>query len=200
MNTHDTPVRTLRLTVQGEPSLLIGTTSNYNWVWSDKGSGSDGDCTVWRPSPTDTQFFILGDYAQGNYSGATGSSIIVKAINDDPSAPLLKPASSWRQVWNDRGSGGDHDGSIWSAVAPDGYIAVGFVASAGYDAPSIPNYRCLRRDLVTQATAGDLVWSDKGSGAHQDVSLWAVQSMPNLFVAQNNYNPFTGTAYNIKGM
>jgi hypothetical protein len=186
--------------VQGEPSLLLSTTGSYNWVTSDKGSGADADVTIFRPNPDDSSYFIIGDYAQGNYGNPTGSSVIVKAINDDPLSPLLKPAKSWSCVWTDKGSGGDYDWSIWAAVVPDGYTAIGMVATLGYSAPDIQNYRCLRKDLVQQTTATTQVWSDSGSGADSDVTIWAIGGMPNAFVAQGNYTPYSGTVYLIKGV
>ncbi|NJL26985.1 MAG: Vps62-related protein [Thermoanaerobaculia bacterium] len=191
--------RALRTADQGEPTLLIGNTSQYNWVWNDSGSGANDDVTVWRPSPTDSTFSIIGDYAQGNYSDPTGTSLTLKAINDNPSAPLLAAPVGWRQVWNDKGSGGDHDGSIWSPVPPDGYVALGHVANSGYDAPNISNFVCVRRDLVETTQVGAIIWADHGSGANSDLTLYSIQGVQSAFVGQANYNPFSGTVYKIKG-
>lgn len=181
----------------GEPTLLVSTTSNYNWIYDDKGSGSDMDVSIYRPAPTTDGYFIIGDYAQGDYSSPTGSSLIVMAVNDNPASPLLAAPVRYEQVWNDKKSGGDHDGSVWRPVAPDGYLALGFVANNGYDQPDIPNYRCLRKDLVEDTTAGGLIWNDKGSGASMDVSLYVLTGVSGSFVAQGNYNPYTGPAYKI---
>jgi hypothetical protein len=186
--------------VQGEPSLLISTTASYIWICSDVGSGSNSDVTLFRPNPDDSSYFILGDYAQGNYGSPTGTSVVVKAINDDPAAPLLKPAKAWNLVWSDKGSGGDYDWSVWAAAAPDGYVAIGMVATLGYSAPDIQNYRCVRKDLAQQSSATAQIWSDKGSGADDDVTLWGVTGMPNTFVAQANYDAYNGTAYLLKGV
>lgn len=181
----------------GEPTLLTSTTSNYDWIWSDAGSGADDDCTIFRPSPTVEGWYIVGDYAQGNYSGPTGTSMIVQAVNDDPLNPLLKAPSQYVQVWNDKHSHGDHDGSIWRPVAPDGYLALGCVVNGGYDQPNIPNYMCIRKDLVTDSGAGNLIWSDKGSGAHEDVSVYQLSEVGGAFVAQGNYEPYVGPAYKL---
>lgn len=192
------PNKTARVAVtNGEPTLLVSTTSNYNWIYDDKGSGSDMDVTIYRPAPTTDGYFIIGDYAQGDYSSPTGSSLIVMAVNDNPSSPLLAAPVKYEQVWNDKKSGGDNDGSVWRPVAPDGYLALGFVANNGYDQPNIPNYRCLRKDLVEDTTAGGLIWNDKGSGASMDVSLYVLTGVAGSFVAQGNYNPYTGPAYKI---
>jgi hypothetical protein len=184
---------------KGEPSLLTGTTSNYNWLYSDKGSGAHMDVTIYRPSPSDHSYFILGDYAQGNYSSPTGNSLIVKAINDDPLSPLLKNPVGFNEVWNDHGSGGDYDGSIWYPVPPDGYRSLGYVCQSGYNAPSIANYACVRKDYTTETTVGSLIWKDQGSGAKMDVALYQVNGVSGIFVAQGNYEPFSGTCFKLAG-
>jgi hypothetical protein len=197
MGNHQAP-KAIRLSAQGEPTLIISTTGTYTWIASDVGSGADLDLTLYRPKPDDTSYFIIGDYAQGNYGSPTGASFIVKAINDDPNAPLLKPAKAWSVVYTDQGSGGDYDWSIWSAVPPDGYVSIGMVGQLGYDSPDIQNYRCIRKDLVVQSTVGASIWSDEGSGADDDSTLWSINSVPNAFAAQANYSPFSGTVYSIK--
>ena len=182
---------------QGEPSLYVSYTSNYNFVYNDTGSGSDGDVTIYRPAPTDVNYFIVGDYAQGNYGAPAGSSIIVSAVNDDPDHPLLAVPSGYQQIWNDKGSGGDYDGSVWRPIAPDGYLVLGCVGNQGYDQPVIPNYRCIRKDMVTDAAVGAWIWSDKGSGADNDVSLYQNAGASGLFVAQGNYDPYTGPCFKL---
>jgi Vacuolar protein sorting-associated protein 62 len=177
---------------KGEPTLIVSNTSYYTWLYDDRGSGATMDVTIWRPIPSDNSFYIIGDYAQGNYSAPVGSSFIVEAINDDPKAPLLKEPVDYNEVWNDHGSRGNHDGSIWYPVPPNGYITIGFVGQTGYTKPYIPNYRCVRRDLTTPAQAGALIWDDKKSGANMDVSLYQILGVPSAFVAQGSYGPYTG--------
>lgn len=195
----DAPTQVIRLGVQGEPALIVGTTSIYDWIYNDTGSGADMDVTIWRPHPSDSSYFIIGDYAQGNYSSPTGSAYIVKAVNDDPNNPLIKGPKDYNVIWTDKGSGGDHDGSVWYPVPDDNYIAIGYVGQLGYGKPSIPNFVCLRKDLVELTDGGTLIWSDKGSGADSDVALYKIVGVPNAFVAQGNYDPYNGNAYKIKG-
>lgn len=189
--------KAIRVAAKGEPTLIVSTTGTFDWICSDKGSGADGDISIWRPKPSD-DYLIIGDYAQGNYQPASGVSIVVKEINEDPSSPLLKPVKAWSLVYTDQGSGGDYDWSLWAAVPPDGYVAIGMVGTLGYSAPSIPTYRCVRRDLVTATSATIQIWNDHGSGAHNDVSVWAIEGVANAFVAQANYNPFSGSVYRLK--
>jgi hypothetical protein len=190
---------TLRVGDKGEPSLLLSTTSNYAWLYDDSGSGAHMDVAIYRPTPTDVSFAIVGDYAQGNYAAPMGSSLVVKAINDDPSSPLLKPPTGYNQVWNDQGSGGHNDGSVWWPVPPDGYVAIGCVGQSGYDTPAGVPYACVRQDLASPTGVLNTIWTDAGSGAHGDVSLFTPMGVPSAFVAQPNYNPWTGTAHQLKG-
>ena len=184
---------------KGEPTLLVSTTSNYVWIYSDKGSGAHMDVTIYKPNPTDSSWMILGHYAQGNYSSPTGNSVIVKAINDDPGSPLLKNPTDFNEVWNDHGSGGDNDGSIWYPVPPDGYRSLGFVCQGGYNKPSISNYACVRKDMTAETPVGAQIWNDSGSGAHMDVTVFQVTAVSGIFVAQGNYDPFSGTCFKLAG-
>ncbi|HEV2478581.1 MAG TPA: Vps62-related protein [Puia sp.] len=182
----------------GEPTLLTSTTSIYTRIWWDKGSGASMDCTIYRPTPSDVRWFIVGDYAQGNNNGnPVGTSLLVLAVNDDSDNPLLKAPVKYEQIWNDRHSGGDEDGSIWRPIPPDGYKAMGCVGNQGHGAPTIDNYRCVRKDLLVDTTANDLIWWDKNSGAYGDVAVWKLFGVDGAFVAQGNYNAYTGGAYKL---
>lgn len=184
---------------QGEPTLLVNVTNNYNWVYNDQGTGSHMDVTIFRPSPTDPSYFILGDYAQGNYAAPYGTSMIVKTVNDNPNYPLLAPPVGYSEVWNDHGTGGDNDGSFWHPTAPDGYVAIGCVCNAGYDPPAIGNLMCVRRDLVETAQQGPLIWNDSGSGGDDDVALYGIAEVPGVFMAQSSYEPLTTPLWSLKG-
>ena len=179
---------------KGEPALLIGTTSNYAWLYSDVGSGAKMDVTIYRPSPISPGWSIIGDYAQGDYGNPSGTSLIVQAVND-PTNSLLASPVGYTEVWNDHGSGGDNDGSIWFPVPPEGYVTIGFVGQTGYNMPNIPNYVCVRQDLATATTVGGLIWNDHGSGASGDVALYQNNGVSGAFVAQPNYNPPTINAF-----
>jgi len=183
--------------LEAEPYLIVSTTSQYTWLYNDRGTGAHMDVSIWRPAPTDNTFSIVGDYAQSNYYDPAGTSLIVKAINDDPSNPLLKPPVRYAEIWDDKGSGGTHDGSIWWPVPPDGYLSLGFVGQTGYNPPVVSNYACIRKDYCKDSVAGQLIWNDKGSGASKDVSVYILDGVKGAFVAQGNYNPYVGPAYKL---
>ena len=184
-------------TLEAEPYLIVSTTSQYTWLYNDRGTGANMDVSIWRPLPADNTFSIVGDYAQNNYYDPAGTSLIVKAINDDPSNPLLKPPINYSEIWDDKGSGGTHDGSIWWPVPPDGYLSLGFVGQNGYSKPFIPNYACVRKDFCKDSVSGLLIWNDKGSGANKDVSIYKLEGVKGAFVAQSNYSPYVGPAHKL---
>ncbi len=173
--------------------LKFGTTSTFELKWNDRGSGANMDGAFYRPIP-EAGFFVIGDYGQDNYSEPRGTVITVTEIDPDPANPLLKPPVGFAQIWNDKGSGADRDGSFWQPLPPNGYVALGCVSQTGYKTPSVADYRCLRLDQVKLVETSSLIWNDRGSGADEDVSVYRI-SVTNVIHAQDNYDPPQGPFY-----
>ncbi|WP_158559279.1 Vps62-related protein [Deminuibacter soli] len=186
------------LYANGHPTLLATYTSRYTWIYSDLGSGADMDVTIYRPVAP-AGYYIVGDYAQGNFTAPVNNSLIVSVVNQDPAYPVIAAPASWQQVWNDADSGGDYDGAIWRAVAPTGYASLGCVGTLGYDPPVIKNYACIRQDLIANGSVGNLIWSDSGSDATEDISLYLLNNVQGAFAAQANYDPYRGPAFQLAG-
>ena len=89
--------------------------------------------------------------------------------------PALKPPTGYNFVWNDKGSGADKDGSCWSPIAPEGYVALGDVFATGYNEPSINDVMCVAKELNYEGLFEDKIWSDEGSGANRDFSSWQIK-------------------------
>jgi hypothetical protein len=189
------PVRTPA--PKAQPYLLLSTTAQYTWLYDDSGSHAHMNLTLWRTDPTDSSAFIIGDYAQGYYGEPAGPTVTVTSVND-PHDTLLQRPVDYRLVWNDHGTGGHNDGSIWYPVPPDDFVSIGFVGQRGYDKPSIAKYRCVHRSQVVGAQVGPLIWNDSGSHAHLDVSLFSVVGVSGIFVAQPNYDPYVGPLHQFK--
>lgn len=177
----------------GPPIITFGTTSSYTLMYNDQGSGAHMDGAFYRPTAP-SGYYILGDYAQGNYQPPALPSLTIKVTNDDPSNPVLAAPVGYAQVWNDKGSGAHMDGSIWLPIPPSGYVALGAVSQNGYNTPDVAQLRCIRFDLVKLATLGQLIWNDQGSGAHEDVENYGIVGL-STFYAQGNYNPPTGPVW-----
>jgi len=180
----------------GEPALIVSTTGQYQPLWSADITSAFATVNIYRPTPP-SDFFIIGDYAQGDDSPPVGVSQVVKAISDDPQNPLLKAPDSYRQLW---ANGGNVPGSLWYPVPPDGYVSLGCICDSGNPKqPAIANYRCLRRDLVEGSQAGSMIWSSDGTGTALDIALWQNAGVMNSFVAQGNFkDSFSGAVYKIK--
>ena len=136
-------------------------------IWDDKGSGADLDGYFYLPVAEQT-YFIIGGYGT-RMKDLTGADCVL-TVKD---SALLTPPADWELIWEDKGSGARQDGSIWRAVSPgDGYRCLGSVPQAGYDKPSLPNYRCVSAGLTEKVVTGTLLWTDKGSGAKQPVTVF----------------------------
>jgi hypothetical protein len=182
--------------MSGPPIVNFVTLNQFRLMYSDKGSGADLDGAFYRPI-AGPHVYILGDYAQGNYSDPSGAVVGVSVKNDDPKNPILKAPVGYTLVWSDKGSGADMDGSVWLPIAPTGYVALGAVSQTGYNQPDIPELRCIRFDQVTAGAFGQLIYSDKGSGADMDLSVYEITGT-GLFHAQGDYNPAQGPVWRPK--
>lgn len=173
--------------IKGRLGLEVRRICQYKLAYEDKGSGGDQDVTFYNPVvPPD--FYMIGAFAQGNYWNPADCVITVKPDNNPQSNQLLKPPANWQLVWTDKNSGARMNGSIWRPVAPDNdYICLGSVAKQGYANPDLPNYACVHRCLVETLPAANYLWSDKSTGARQNVSLYKLHNS-NGFYAQPGYN------------
>ena len=112
---------------------------------------------------------------------------------------VIKPPVGYNLLWNDKGSGGSQDVTFWQVAPPAGYVALGDVAYPGYSKPPsefTKKFACIRQDLVALGKLNDdPVWTDRGSGAEMDLSVWQVENgdkgvcgLAGFFKAQPNYS------------
>jgi hypothetical protein len=188
----------------GEPYLRVWTTGTYTRIWDVQKTKAQ-PCTLWRPSPKDTSLFFLGDHAQGDYNDATGFSELVQPMNDDPNNPLLKFPQEWAQMWI-RQLPNKWYASIWSPRPRDGYVPLGWLGWYSRDEHAMPDFRgdnvskfvCVRRDFLGPTDIVAEIWNDKSSRAKQDIALYSIKGVPNGFVGQGNYHPFSGNVFKLK--
>ena len=194
-------------------NLLINFTTEFHRIWDNKGSRSKPG-GFWRPTPAPDLlpgFFPLGDLAVSGHDNINHRRVVAVVCEGEPPSAganqgkaLSKPAD-FEQVWKDTGSGAKTDCSIWRPIPPDGYVALGLVCADGLDKPSLNSVRCVREDLVVAASIDTMIWSDKGSRAKQDFSVWSVlppvatagviHFAPGTFVGVNSYSkPVTHVA------
>ncbi|MEZ4644142.1 MAG: Vps62-related protein [Chloroflexota bacterium] len=151
------------------PALEIAFASQYQLAWGDWGSGADTDFSGWKATPP-AGFLRLGDYAKTGYDSPQTPMLVVRAIQ--PNA--LAYPTGYNQIWNDRKSGADSDGSFWEPIPPAGYKALGCVIVNNHSQPALDQIVCVREDLVTLGVVGSRIWGDWGSGAASDVTLWQI--------------------------
>ena len=145
----------------------------------DKRSGANRDLTVYKPS-VDSEWFWVGQYAQGDYNTPNGQTIIIKPLHPD----AVKPPIKFEQIWTDKGpTMNSKYYSCWKPIPPNGYVALGHIMrlkADNYEPPSedeIKGLVCVHKDLVSRADIGEFsIWDDKGTWASQDCTLWLYQA------------------------
>ncbi|KUJ11218.1 uncharacterized protein LY89DRAFT_239696 [Mollisia scopiformis] len=170
--------------------LLVTLTTAYDLRWSDKGSGGKKDASFWH-AKSQGDLRPLGTVALQGYDDPNNrrAALLIGPHGQASVAPPIR----YDQVYNDKGTGSNRDGSIWRPVAPASYHALGDVVAAGYNAPSLDDIWCVRSDLVTAGKFSDLVWDDHGTGGDNDVSIWDVQPRDAHFEADKV--PFSGDTF-----
>lgn len=152
--------------------------------YNDSGTGGDRDLSIWRPNPI-AGYHSLGDVAVSGYTAPGG--YLVKDDGD-----LLAAPTDYVFKWNDSGSGGDRDVSLWHPVAPQGYKCLGTITGNGYAKPSTNQMRCIKSEYVLHGK-GTFVWNDSGTGSDRDGSIWSINASDyrgqsvGAFIAQPNY-------------
>lgn len=177
--------------------LDIMYTENKKFIYSDSGTGAVKDIAVYRPKPP-KGYFTVGDYA--NASGWTAEAKLLCVKENEPGC-LLKPLD-YEKIWDDKGSGGKHQGSFWKPKCPEGYVALGDVANNSRSKPDINKYRVVRQDLAEQAGYKSS-YDDEKSGADKDLAVWSLYDQigpypSRTFVSTNRKQP-TGRCWQLKG-
>lgn len=182
-----------------QPLLDLLTARHVQKIYTDVGSGSRTNISVWQAKLESIPegAYIIGQVAVSDYVSTipVSSVILVKPlVQRDSFGSLIMPPQGYELVWNDKGSGGEQDGSFWRVLPPYGYIALGDVACDGFDQPSsqvTAKYACIRQDLVCDGIV-DLtpLWTDVESGASKNVSIWNVHGngVGGFFKAQEGFD------------
>lgn len=158
--------------------LLIDFTTEFVPLWNDKGTQADDSVTFWRPSTASNalaNFTPLGDVAINGYHNINQQKIVAVVSDVDPkNGTALRAPIDFQLIWKHSGPRARTAFSLWRAVAPDGYVAMGSVCGVGNDKPPLNTVRCVRADLVHTSYVSHRIWHDKGSGAEGDFSAWGV--------------------------
>jgi len=150
--------------------LEILLVADYVNVYSDFGTGADVDLSIWKPRPVNG-FHALGHIAKSGHAAPKSVTIMVRDISN---RGALRHPIGYTFFYNDSGTGGDQDCSMWIPIPPPGYTALGSVAIRSHAKPSVWEVMCVRNDLTTIATVGKQIWNDAGSGGNYDLTLWRI--------------------------
>ncbi len=96
---------------------------------------------------------------------------------------LINFTDKFKEVWSDKGSNGKFDGCFYRVDTdqlPVGFYSVGDLSKQGHQDPTgihtIAIVKAGSADALRPPTGYKQIWTDKGSNADQDVSVWEPQA------------------------
>lgn len=104
---------------------------DYRKIYGDHGTGGDQDGSFWEPIPP-AGYVALGMVAMRSYAKPSLTEVV--CVRND----LVTPAKIGAQIWNDGGSGGDMDVSIWQIIGGSNanvLVSNSFYAHGSYSQP-----------------------------------------------------------------
>lgn len=160
----------------------VKVTRRFVRTWRDKGSGAVASATFYRPV-AHRDYISVGDYGQSNYSSPKGAVLTIKRRGPIKWAYPV----SYTRIWKDSGSGASWDGSFWRPNPPRGYVAIGMLCQRGHGRkPKRHEVACIHIRHAERTTPGPIIWNDRKSGAHRDVSIY-YNTRVGTFYAQKRY-------------
>ena len=172
----------------------IRTATKVNKIYSDKKTGAKAGVSIFEADLNNIPqgSYIIGQVAvpQTNAEYVPSSSII---LVKPTGSHLVATPVNYEKKWNDKGSGGEQDCTFWRVIPPSGYVSLCDVVTSTYSEPTTDftsKFACLRESDLILAKINDLpIWTDKGSGAHSDGSIWQVDGpgVAGFFKVQAGY-------------
>ncbi|MEE2041151.1 Vps62-related protein [Nocardiopsis sp. CT-R113] len=176
--------------------LVITHVDNASWHWDDRGAGGRR-ASFWQPNlPPDYRrlgTMVIPDRGTHNlpYDGPERTkehtvALCVRENHPVPPAgrkPALADPVDYEWVWDDSDTGSKYGGALWRPTPPEGYVAMGLVASDNsHDKPPLDAVVCVREDLTFPAVASDEpVYDDKGAGGKHTLSVWRNNVPPTYY-------------------
>ncbi|KAL6079991.1 Rho guanine nucleotide exchange factor (GEF) 17 [Balamuthia mandrillaris] len=184
--------------------LKVCRPERFQKLWDDSKTGAaPSSVTILRPIPP-TGYYRLGDMAErgknpevldpsrfpvSKVKERDEACFVVAEIETNPTLPLLVPPVDYRLLWTEKGSGASFGRcSFWEPVPPEGYKALGCVASqdSRYSRPDLDLIRCVHESVVVTGAPGFehdglCLWSDINSGASFGrCSIWRIHPLSPL--------------------
>lgn len=146
-------------------------------MYADHGTGCNTDFSVFgHRGGLPSGCYVLGEYAVKGYRAPSYG----RYYCSKKSGVFARPVK-FTKGWDDSGTGGDRDGSLWLPICPRGYVALGGVAIQMSNGRTLtpsqkPYYRCLNQKYAKPMGQWDVGrnpwWTDSGSGGDHDARVW----------------------------
>lgn len=198
------------------PTLSSRKTNAFEESYSDRGTGSKKDLSVWRPLLFDDEYRTV--YTATNSRTSPNEKVSIVTEGEDSDGTALATPVEFECVWTDSKTGGNNDGQLWRAICPANYKALSDVAIHQSNSGLKPgtmrpadkidkSFRCVHEILCQKTELSNLVWTDKGSGGRWSGDVWNIQSSLGMRVSlrdkndkfplfeQYRLNAFTGNLY-----
>lgn len=170
---------------------------------TDKGSRAEADIAFYSPV-VPAGYYYFGMYAVNSYAPMPGMEMrLFTAVNDDPQNPCFLPPLSFIEQWTCIGNDQPSNLGIYVPQAPTGYIALGSIAVENFNSPptvnQYPNLMCVRADLCMQIglNKNNITWTDRGSRAPLDVSVWGLLVATNCIATVDSSYPDKKDLYDL---
>jgi len=116
---------------------------------------------------------------------------------------LAKPMG-FNLAWSNKGGKGNKI-AIWNPTCPSGYVAIGQMATASYDSPSVETstIRCVNATIINYGK-WTAIWNNAGTGSTMNGAIWMAEASSaaskgvSAMTAVNWYNTVPGDAYVLK--
>uniref|UniRef100_A0A7N1A9Q6 Peroxin/Ferlin domain-containing protein n=1 Tax=Kalanchoe fedtschenkoi TaxID=63787 RepID=A0A7N1A9Q6_KALFE len=159
--------------------------SQFDRVGTIENPQSDQVYAIWRPRAP-PGFAVLGDYLTPLDKPPSKGALVVNI-----SAIRVKKPISFKKIWPTGDSHAfksikDCDAnvscSIWMPEAPEGYVALGCVASSGRNPPALSSVLCIYASLVAPCGLRDCITISLSDGNRTSLAFWRVDNSMGTFL------------------
>ncbi|XP_024982723.1 uncharacterized protein LOC112519038 isoform X5 [Cynara cardunculus var. scolymus] len=160
--------------------------TNYDQVWvSPKAKGHHNAITFWRPRAP-SNYVILGDCVTSRPIPPTQAVMAVSNTYGRVRKPLgFKLVGLFSSIQqSERVEDANCDCSLWTPIAPPGYLALGCVAHIGNQPPPNHTVYCIRADLATSTAYSACMFSASSNNTYPSgFSIWRLDNFLGSFYA-----------------
>lgn len=173
----------LSLAVRSFAEIKIQTATHVRRVYADSGTGAYWDLAVFQAdlNYVPSGYYIVGQVAVRSHATSVPPSSVILVSDTSRSGKYLQPPRRFSKMWADHGSGGSQDVTFWRVDCPPGFESLGDVAIPNYSPPTqefSQKYACIKSSLLQRGFIGNTpIWTDQGSGASSDGSVWLVENL-----------------------